>query len=87
MYYWPMFSAIVGIGGNFLFLVVTSGLIWFYESTKTSRYAANPVQSQNFIQILRNRRNGNLFSFKNQNDCYVSHSLKGKLHCGVILMK
>lgn len=57
MYYWPILSAVIGIGGNFLFLVITISLIWFYESTKTPNRHENTKQSQGFIRLqTRNNR-------------------------------
>lgn len=62
MYYWPVLSAIIGVGVNFVFLVTTIGLIWFYESTKTPNNEMDTEQSQGFIRFLtRNRRTNGIF--------------------------
>jgi len=36
MYYWPITAAVVGVGSNFLFLVITISLIWVRETMKFS---------------------------------------------------
>lgn len=35
MYYWPVLSAIIGIGSHFIFLLTTIVLIWLRETMKS----------------------------------------------------
>lgn len=63
MYYWPVLSAIVGVGMNFMFLVTTIGLIWFYESTKTPNIEMDTGESQGIMRFFsRNRRTNGTFN-------------------------
>lgn len=74
MYYWPVLSAIVGVGMNFLFLVTTVGLLWFYESTKTSNSEMPTGESSHTFMgfFSRNRTIGILFFNKCCNLCISS---------------